>query len=153
MKIKLLKVVGPIFLSILCGFVSGRIVYNIYNEKSDNLMSSTKVYLLIGSSYNNYDEMKGVSVISTYAYYEEDGNYKTVVAITKNKDNIDKLKGVYGSDVKTEEYLISDDNINSLINSYDEKLKMASSSDEIKEITNDIINICKDEDVKMTKIS
>lgn len=154
MKKKLKKIVVPIFLSVLCGFLCGRLMFSIYEDKGSSILDSNVVYLLQDKSYSDYDSMKASSVSSNYIYYEEDGKYNMVVAMTKNKDNIDKIKNIYDKELEVNEYLLSDDSINSMIDDYDSKLSSATEEDEIKGIIIDMINIYKDkEDVKMAKIS
>ncbi|MGN1342429.1 MAG: hypothetical protein ACI4VL_04300 [Bacilli bacterium] len=154
MKARLKKIVVPIFLSVFCGFVCGRLMFSIYEDKGSNVLNSNVIYLLQDSSYSDYDTMKASGVSSNYIYYEEDGKYNMVVAMTKNKNNIEKIKEVYGKDLKVTEYLLGDDSINDMIDEYDIKLGATTDSEEIKKIIIDMINIYKDrEDVKMAKIS
>ena len=151
---KLKKIVVPIFLSVFCGFVCGRLMFSIYEDKGSNVLNSNVIYLLQDSSYSDYETMKASGVSSNYIYYEEDGKYNMVVAMTKNKNNIEKIKEVYGKDLKVTEYLLSDDSINDMIDEYDIKLGSTTDGEEIKKIIIDMINIYKDrEDVKMAKIS
>lgn len=151
---KLKKIVVPIFLSVFCGFVCGRLMFSIYEDKGSNVLDSNVIYLLQDSSYSDYDTMKASGVSANYIYYEEDGKYNMVVAMTKNKNNIEKIKEVYGKDLKVTEYLLSDDSINDMIDEYDIKLGSTTDGEEIKKIIIDMINIYKDrEDVKMAKIS
>lgn len=151
---KLKKIVVPIFLSVFCGFVCGRLMFSIYEDKGSNVLNSNVIYLLQDSSYSDYETMKASGVSSNYIYYEEDGKYNMVVAMTKNKNNIEKIKDVYGKDLKVTEYLLSDDSINDMIDEYDIKLGSTTDGEEIKKIIIDMINIYKDrEDVKMAKIS
>ena len=151
---KLKKIVVPIFLSVFCGFVCGRLMFSIYEDKGSNVLNSNVIYLLQDSSYSDYDTMKASGVSANYIYYEEDGKYNMVVAMTKNKNNIEKIKEVYGKDLKVTEYLLSDDSINDMIDEYDIKLGSTTDGEEIKKIIIDMINIYKDrEDVKMAKIS
>ncbi len=151
---KLKKIVVPIFLSVFCGFVCGRLMFSIYEDKGSNVLDSNVIYLLQDSSYSDYDTMKASGVSANYIYYEEDGKYNMVVAMTKNKNNIEKIKDVYGKDLKVTEYLLSDDSINDMIDEYDIKLGSTTDGEEIKKIIIDMINIYKDrEDVKMAKIS
>lgn len=154
MKARLKKIVVPIFLSVFCGFVCGRLMFSIYEDKGSNVLNSNVIYLLQDSSYSDYDTMKASGVSSNYIYYEEDGKYNMVVAMTKNKNNIEKIKEVYGKDLKVTEYLLGDDSINDMIDEYDIKLGSTTDGEEIKKIIIDMINIYKDrEDVKMAKIS
>lgn len=151
---KLKKIVVPIFWSVFCGFVCGRLMFSIYEDKGSNVLNSNVIYLLQDSSYSDYETMKASGVSSNYIYYEEDGKYNMVVAMTKNKNNIEKIKEVYGKDLKVTEYLLSDDSINDMIDEYDIKLGSTTDGEEIKKIIIDMINIYKDrEDVKMAKIS
>ena len=151
---KLKKIVVPIFLSVFCGFVCGRLMFSIYEDKGSSILDSNVIYLLQDSSYSDYETMKASGVSANYIYYEEDGKYNMVVAMTKNKNNIEKIKDVYGKDLKVTEYLLSDDSINDMIDEYDIKLGSTTDSEEIKKIIIDMINIYKDrEDVKMAKIS
>lgn len=151
---KLKKIVVPIFLSVFCGFVCGRLMFNIYEDKGSSILDSNVIYLLQDSSYSDYETMKASGVSANYIYYEEDGKYNMVVAMTKNKNNIEKIKEVYGKDLKVTEYLLGDDSINDMIDEYDIKLGSTTDSEEIKKIIIDMINIYKDrEDVKMAKIS
>lgn len=151
---KLKKIVVPIFLSVFCGFVCGRLMFSIYEDKGSNVLNSNVIYLLQDSSYSDYETMKASGVSANYIYYEEDGKYNMVVAMTKNKNNIEKIKDVYGKDLKVTEYLLSDDSINDMIDEYDIKLGSTTDGEEIKKIIIDMINIYKDrEDVKMAKIS
>lgn len=151
---KLKKIVVPIFLSVFCGFVCGRLMFSIYEDKGSNVLNSNVIYLLQDSSYSDYETMKASGVSANYIYYEEDGKYNMVVAMTKNKNNIEKIKEVYGKDLKVTEYLLGDDSINDMIDEYDIKLGSTTGGEEIKKIIIDMINIYKDrEDVKMAKIS
>lgn len=151
---KLKKIVVPIFLSVFCGFVCGRLMFSIYEDKGSNVLNSNVIYLLQDSSYSDYETMKASGVSANYIYYEEDGKYNMVVAMTKNKNNIEKIKDVYGKDLKVTEYLLGDDSINDMIDEYDIKLGSTTDGEEIKKIIIDMINIYKDrEDVKMAKIS
>ena len=154
MKEKIKKIVTPIFLSVLCGLICGRVIFSIYEDKGSSVLDSNVIYLLEDSSYDDYDSMKASTISSDYVYYEEDGKYKAVVAMTKNKDNIDKIKSVYDNELTVSEYLLNDDDINNKLEEYDIKLENTDSDDEIKSIIIEMINIYKgEEDGKMVKIS
>ena len=154
MKAKIKKIVTPIFMSILCGMACGRLMFSIYEDKSSNILNSNIVYLLEDSSYNDYDSMKASTISSNYIYYEDDGKYKKVVAMTKNKDNIEKIRNVYNKELILSKYLLNDENINNRLEEYDIKLQNTTDKEELKEIIIDMINIYKqEEDIKMVKIS
>ena len=154
MKDKIKKVVTPIFLSTLCGCVCGRLMFSIYEDKGSSLLNSNVIYLLQDKSYDDYDSMKASVISSNYVYYEEDGKYKRVVAMTKNKDNIEKIREVYDNELSIEEYLLDNDDINNRLEEYDVRIENTISNDEIKDIIVEMINIYKEEDdIKMVKIS
>ena len=94
------------------------------------------------------------SYLAYYIYYEDDGKYNVVVALTKEYDNIEKIEGVYNKKLKLRRYLLNNNEIISKLDEYDRKLKETTSSEEIRNIIIDMINIYKDkEDIKMAKIS
>lgn len=154
MKKRLKKIVIPIFLSVLCGFICGRLMFSIYEDKENKILTSSIVYLLEDNSYNDYDSMKASVLSSNYIYYEEDGKYNTVIGMTKDKYNIEKIKKVYDKEITVTEYLLNNDEINSKIEELDEKISLSNDSDEIRSLVVEMINIYKDkEDIKMVKIS
>lgn len=154
MKEKLKKIVMPIFLSVLCGVLCGRLVFSIYEDKGSDILSSNIIYLLEDASYEDYDTMKASTISGSYIYYEEDGKYNAVVAMTKNKDNITKIEEAYSKNLTVSEYLLNDDEINTKLEEYDEKLKNTDDKEEIQKIIIEMISIYKDNDkVKMVKIS
>ena len=154
MKNKLRKVFMPIFLSIICGFLCGRLMFSIYEDKGKDILNSNIIYLLEDTSYKDYDSMKSNENMSSYIYYKDNDSYNTVVAMTKNKDNIDKIKKVYDKELNVTKYFLDDIDINNKIDEYDEKIVSTSDNEEIKGIVSEIIDTYKDkEDIKMIKIS
>lgn len=154
MKKKIKQIVVPIFLSVLCGFICGRLMFSIYEEKGKNILELNTIYLLKDNSYNDYDSMKASSLSNNYIYYEDEGKYNTIIAITKNKDNIDKIKETYNKELTIMEYILKDEEMNNKLEAYDLELTKAQKDEDIKEVINKMINVYKDkEDVKMIKIS
>ena len=154
MKKLLKKIFLPIFLSVLCGFLCGKLMFSIYEDKEKNILTSNVIYLLEDTSYNDYNTMKSSFVSNNYIYYEENGKYNTVIAMTKNRDNIDKIEKTYNKDFKIVEYLLSDDEINNKLDEYDKKIGNTSDNDEIKLLVEELNGIYKGrDDIKMVKIS
>lgn len=154
MKKKIKQIVVPIFLSVLCGFICGRLMFSIYEEKGKNILELNTIYLLKDNSYNDYDSMKASSLSNNYIYYEDEGKYNTIIAITKNKDNIDKIKKTSNKELTIMEYILKDEEMNNKLEAYDLELTKAQKDEDIKEVINKMINVYKDkEDVKMIKIS
>ena len=98
--------------------------------------------------------MKANTISANYIYYEDNGKYNVVVALTKNYDNITKIEKVYNKELKVSKYLINDKGLVTTLEEYDKKLNNSNDNEEIKNIIIDMINIYKDkEDIKMVKIS
>ncbi len=142
MKIK--KTIISIVLSVVCGGLCGKLVYNIYQEKINNVFTSTKVYLLQTGAYSSMDSMKENSNLSSYIYYDDNGLYKTVLAITKDKDNINKIKEAYDVDMVINEYYLDNEELNNKIIAYDSLLKEKNEKEEIKTIVNEMIDLYKE---------
>lgn len=154
MKKKIKKIVIPIFLSVICGFLCGRLMFSIYEEKGSNTLSSNVIYLLEDTTYNNIDDMKASTISSNYIYYEDEGKYNVVIALTKNYDNIKKIEEVYNKELKINKYLVNDDELINKLEEYDNKIKESENKEEIKDVIKEMINNYKNkEDIKMVKIS
>ena len=92
--------------------------------------------------------------MGNYVYYEDDGLYKTIIGITKDKNNVEKIKTAYKQEVVVNQYYINNKDISNKIKEYDEKLKKAETNDEIQAITVDMLEIYKQvEDIKLTKVN
>ena len=134
--------------------VCGRLMFSIYEDKGSSLLDSNVIYLLEDASYEDIDSMKASTLSSNYMYYEEDGNYKAVVAMTKNKNNIEKIRSVYDNELTISQYLLNDETINSKLEEYDTRIENSEDKEEIRNIIMEMIGIYKDsDDIKMVKIS
>ena len=102
----------PLVISVLFGFVSAKLVYGVYNDSVEKSLSSSKLYLIENGKYLTYDTMREENNGNNYVYYKDEDGYKTVVGITRNYDNIDKIKSLYSDSVNVEEYYISTELLN-----------------------------------------
>ena len=84
----------PLIISVLFGFISAKLVYSVYNDDVENKLSSSKLYLIESGKYLTYDNMREENNGNNYVYYKDDDGYKTVVGITRNYDNIDKINSI-----------------------------------------------------------
>lgn len=154
MKEILKKAMIPIFLSIICGCICGRVVYKIYLGENELAYNGNLIYLVQSGAYSTYDNMRANTIGYDYVYYEEDNLYKTVIGITKNKKNIDKIKEVYDGDVIVTEYYIEDAVLNNKIVEYDNILLKEKENIKIKDIVIKMLNLYKENnDIKLIKIS
>ena len=153
MKKKLLKVLMPLFLSIICGVICGRLVYGIYDKKLKEDINGEKIYLIQSGAYSTYDKMVDHTLLSNYVYYEDDdGLYKSIVGVTENYNNIDKIKNTYNSDVLVKEYYSRDIELNKKIKEYDILIKNTSDQEEIKKIINEMLALYKDKNTTLIEI-
>ena len=142
MKKKLKKVLFPIFLSVICGAICGRLVYSIYDKKLSDDINGQKIYLIQAGAYSTYDNMVNHTLLSNYIYYEdEDGLYKSIIGVTEDYDNIEKIKSTYKDNVLISEYYSKDKELNKKIKEYDEKIKKASNEEEIKKLVLEMLNL------------
>lgn len=154
MRSILKKAVVPIFLSILCGSLCGRVVYGIYLSDDKLSFNDNLIYLIESGAYSSYDNMRTDTIGYDYVYYEEGDLYKTVIGVTKNRNNIEKIKKIYGREVVVSEYYSNDSNLNDLLSQYDYSLLNETDVVKIKEIVIKMLNIYKDEDAsKLIKVS
>lgn len=154
MKETLRKIIISILISSSLGSICGIFVYKIYF--TDNMLSvdNNTIYLIQSGAYSSYDNMRASAVNYSYIYYEEDNLYKTIIGITKSKDNINKIKEVYGNEVIVNTYYNDDELLNSKIIEYDRKLNNTNDTEEEKKIIIEMLNLYKKDDkIKLTKIS
>lgn len=136
----------PIVISVLCGFVCGKLVYSVYGDEVENKLSSSKIYLVENGKYLTYDNMREENNGNNYVYYKDEDGYKTVVGITRNEENIDKIKSLYSDNVKIEEYYIASDLLDDKQNEYDIQLSNTSDIYEVREVVDNILNLYREED-------
>ena len=147
------KVILPILISVLMGTVCGHVVYSIYNKGNKLIFSNNIVYLLQTGAYSNYNNMRTNSLSHNYAYYEDAGMYKTVIGITHDKDNIDKIKSAYGNDIVVSKYIIKDLDLLNKIKNFDLQLEKENDSKKINELVLTMLKLYDTENnVKLTKL-
>ena len=130
----------------IVGFICGKLVYSVYGDDVENKLSSSKLYLVQNGKYLTYDNMREENNGNNYVYYKDEEGYKTVIGITKNEDNIEKIKSLYNDSVKVEEYYVSSELLNDKQNEYD--LMLANTDDvyEVKEVVDNILNLYREDD-------
>lgn len=138
------KLVLPVFVSIVMGCLCGHVIYNIYTDNKTIVFSNNIVYLLQTGVYSDYNNMRVNSVSNDYVYYEEDGFFKTIIGITTNKDNVNKIKKAYGKDIVVNKYLINNLDLYNKIKSFDDKISKESDNKKINDLVISMLNIYKD---------
>ncbi len=135
----------PLVVSVVFGFVCGKLVYSVYYEDIENKLSSSKLYLVQNGEYLTYDKMREENNGNNYVYYKDDDGYKSIIGITKDIDNVDKIKQLYSDNVMVEEYYISSDLFNDKQLEYDLKLKNTDNIYEVREVVDNILNLYRDD--------
>ena len=154
MKKRLKKVLVPCFLSILCGAICGRLVYGVYDKKITDNLYGEKIYLIQAGAYSNYDSMVQNTSVNHYVYYKDnDGLFKSIIGLTENKDNIDKIKKAYGGEVIVSEYYSNDRELNKKIGEYDKMIVKVDSQEDIQKISLEMLDLYKDNKVVLTQIT
>ena len=137
---KLIKgIVVPIALAIIIGYISGRYVFRTYKNNLYNVLSSSRLYLIESGEYESIDTMREDDSSNRYVYYLDNDKYKKVVGITRDYDNIGKIKSLYNDTLTVAEYYIPSNLVSNEQVKYDEMLKKTSNHDELKEVVNNIL--------------
>lgn len=92
------KTIIWIIFALVCGGLLGRITFNFYEKLgTQNVISYDKyVYLLMYGKYNSFDDMKNnVTDLDRYIFIKKDNIYYVYLAISKTKDNMNKIKKIY----------------------------------------------------------
>ena len=155
MKTFIKKVLIPIFLSVICGSICGKLVYNIYDNNITNEIEGKKIYLLQSGAYSTYDNMVKNTLGNNYIYYEDyDGLFKAIIGITENYDNIEKIKNTYGKEIIISEYYSKNKELNNKIKEYDKKISKSENKEEIQSNVLEMLSLYKDNNDKtLVKIS
>lgn len=149
---KLFKVIIPIFLAVLCGSICGKLVFSSYDKKITSDLSSKKIYLVQAGAYSDYDNMVSNTLLSNYVYYQDDGLYKSIIGITLNKNNIEKITNTYNGEVTITEYYSNDKVLNNKIKEYDQKLEKTTDTNQVKELVLETLGLYKDNDSTIIKV-
>lgn len=143
----------PIVIAIILGFLSGRIVYKTYKDNLYDNLRSSKLYLLENGIYDSIDNMREENSTNNYIYYKDSDKYKTVVGITSNYDNIDKIKKLYNAELAVEEYYIETNSVDTRQLEYEKILSSTNNLKEVKEAVDNILNLYRSDDtIKLISI-
>lgn len=144
---KILKgIFVPVFIAIIVGYIMGKYVYKTYRDDIYNDLRSSRLYLVQSGAYDSIDNMREENSANNYVYYKDDNRYKTVVGITKNYSNVDKIKKLYSDNLVVTEYYVPTDIINDKQDEYDKVLAEASDLREVKEVVDNILNLYRSDD-------
>ena len=125
-------------IAILIGAVLGNFLFEQYKLESKSVIREVNsTYFLMEGSYSTEDQAnKAVTDnnIKTYLIVKEDANYIVYLAITKDNDNLDKLKKLYndlGINCSIKKMSASNEEFLAMLEQMDILLNKTSSNDEI----------------------
>ena len=131
----------PVFIAIICGYIGGKFIYSTYKDGLYNNLDSSRLYLVENGEYDDINLMREENSSNNYVYYKDNDKYKSVVGITKDYKNIEKIKSLYSDKLYVLEYYAPNDMLNSKQDEYDKILENANNIKEIKEAVDNILNV------------
>lgn len=144
----------PVIISILFGYVSGKFMYKTYSEDVYGDLNSSRLYLVQNGEYDTYDRMREENSGNNYIYYKDNDKYKTVIGITRNYGNIDKIKSLYSDNMEVTEYYVSSKLLDSRQEEYDILLSQANDLYEVKEVVDNILGLYRsDDNIRLVSIN
>ena len=139
------KYLFPIILSLCIGSLLAYLIINSYSDVDSISVSSNakEVYYLRQGVYSSKENMEnGMQDFPHYIYNVEDNMYNTYIAISKNKKNIEKLKGFYqkkGYDTYIEAKITDNEDFLIVLEQYDKVLSETDDENAIKTICNQVL--------------
>lgn len=92
------KLLYTCLFTIIVSVLFGNYIFSSYKKSIEKIVnasiSSEKIYMLLYGSYNSLDKVKNIN-LDNYILEEENGFYKVYVGITKNEENLKKLREIY----------------------------------------------------------
>ena len=134
-----------ILVAILIGAVLGNFLFEQYKLESENVIKEVNsTYFLMEGSYSTESQANNAvsnNNIKTYLIVKEDANYIVYLAITKDNNNLDKLKKLYndlGINCSIKKMSVENEEFLAMLEQMDILLNKTSSNDEILAI-NEVI--------------
>ncbi|HHT38148.1 MAG TPA: hypothetical protein GXZ95_01885 [Mollicutes bacterium] len=139
------KIIVPIISAIAIGLFIGKVLFSQYEGKVDKVFNEKeKIYVLQQGVYSSLENVtKYTTKLDYYTVEQDDKYYRVYVAITHNKNNVDKLKNYYiskGNNIYVRELTISNPEFLELLKQYDLLLESSSGGDELSQIQKQIIS-------------
>lgn len=137
------KIILSIFLAILLGAILGKITFDKYDQ--NNIRKVIKLdgnlYMLKYSSYKSYNDMvKGTYEFDRYVYIKKNNGYTVYTAISKTRENIDKINKLYDNKYIVQKVNVSNDEFIQNLDEYEKLLTLANDKETIMVIENQILS-------------
>lgn len=124
----------------LMGIVFASFLLYKYKNKDKGIVNTETVYLIQIGAYQNYENVvKVTKTLPNYVIIEEDGTAKIIVGITKDNNNLEKLKQNY-ENIYIREEQIDNKEFLDYLTKYDYLLNETNNSETIEEINHKVLN-------------
>ncbi len=124
----------------LMGIVFASFLLYKYKSKDKGIVNTETVYLIQIGAYQNYENVvKVTKTLPNYVIIEEDGTAKIIVGITKDNNNLEKLKQNY-ENIYIREEQIDNKEFLDYLTKYDYLLNETNNNETIKEINHKVLN-------------
>ena len=118
---------------------------------NEDVFNNNKIYLIQNGTYSSYENMRAKTIGYDYVFYEDELGYNSIVAVTKNKKNIEKIIKLYNINADVIEYYLNNNEINKKIDEYDKELEKENDQNKQKEIIKLMLEIYKNNKVTLSK--
>ena len=93
---KIFKSLIIITFTIFLGIYVGTFLYSNYLYNKEDKLNSYKIYLLETGPFDNYDSLEeNNKILDSYFYFKDIKGYHSILAITENENNLNKLGELY----------------------------------------------------------
>lgn len=133
-----------ILVTLIISFIFAIFIYLNYKKKEKVEIKNETLYLIQVGAFSKYDNVVKMSkTLPHYLVLEEEGLYHIYVAITKNKENLEKLKQYYinnGNNIYIREVKTSNIEFLEYIKNYDYFLKETEEKEVILSVNKTMLN-------------
>lgn len=139
-----IKFIFPIILAIFLGYFCGFIVFKEYKSSDTLAYANNQAYFLQYGVFSSKDSLNtNTNDLKSFVKTKEKDKYHVYVGITRDKANMEKIKGLYqvkGYDLYTKVLEIKDLEFINNLDQYDLLLNSAKTNEEIESILKTILS-------------
>ena len=133
-----IKVIIPIFFSILVGFLFGKVIFNNYEDNTVNAFNEgEKLYFIEIGEYESEADVKKIKNVDDFLTILEGDTYKVYVGITKSKENSQKIKEFYSdtyNNISVREKYVDNETFIIQLKEYDKVVSIITKLDDLSSV-------------------
>jgi len=133
-----IKVIVPIFFSILVGFLFGKVIFNNYEDNTVNAFNEgEKLYFIEIGEYESEADVKKIKNVDDFLTILENDTYKVYVGITKSKENSQKIKEFYSdtyNNISVREKYVDNETFIIQLKEYDKVVSIITKLDDLSSV-------------------